>query len=449
MVRVCLTACLQFLLVACVVASDLHLSGDGSQIKLGKRAIISADRLCGAPAAPTIQAIQITGIPPLGLSLRDFVLDGPAMTVLHSLHKVKETCTHATVTEPCAVGEVVAAYGWPAGFFCTFAGAGGGVKLGPIHARRVEEDGGYGTLVAVNCSMPSFSQLSSILSGKPGPTTEKVTVGISHFVPAAQGDSFDTNATVLVYAGAWEGDQFEVFVDSPPSPPPKSPPPSPPLPPPSPLVPPPPPPPLKYSCSAIHAADPSSSSGVHMIADADGGTQPMPVHCDMVTSGGGWTLIMVRTNTGGTTTSKELITPSSHGQAMTEERLQALRSGATEVMVQQSGGAVYCGSCSTCVIGDIGRMNQANCKKFSDVSSLTEIMWAHNENSGCIGKGMDYSLFFGSALGSSTTQKTYFSSFSALKFHRPCTAGNPGVTSSFASGSYGMYEIAAVYLRHG
>jgi hypothetical protein len=287
--------------------------------------------------------------------------------------------------EPYAVGEVDAAYGWPAGCFCTFAGAGGRVKLGPVHARRVEEHGGYGTRVAVNCSMPSLLQLSSILSGKPGPITEKVTVGISHFVPTAQEDSFETNATALEYAGAWEGDQFEVFVDSLTSPPPTNPPPSPPLPPspaPSPSAPPPSLPDLKFSCSAIHAADPSAPSGVHMIADADGGTQPMPVHCDMVTSGGGWTLIMVRTNTGGTTASNNLITPSSHGQAMTEERLQAQRSGATEVMVQQSGSTRDCKLCSACVIGNIGRMKQANCKKFDDLASLTEAIWAHNEDSG-------------------------------------------------------------------
>ena len=90
------TACIQLLLVACVVAGDLHLVSDNAQIKLGTRAIISADRLCGAPAAPTIQVVQINGIPPLGrLSLRHFTPDEPAMTVLHSLHKVKETCTLA------------------------------------------------------------------------------------------------------------------------------------------------------------------------------------------------------------------------------------------------------------------------------------------------------------------------------------------------------------------
>ena len=57
-------------------------------------------------------------------------------------------------------------------------------------------------------------------------------------------------------------------------------------------------------------------------------------------------------------------------------------------------------------------------------------------------------MFFGYTLNGYNMQN-YFSSLSTLNFYRDCTTGDPGVTSSFATGTHGEYEIAAVYLRHG
>jgi hypothetical protein len=64
-------------------------------------------------------------------------------------------------------------------------------------------------------------------------------------------------------------------------------------------------------CAEIKASNPSAASGVYTIdPDGDSGNAPFSAYCDMVTGGGGWTLVAHNTNTVGWMNIDSNLTPS-------------------------------------------------------------------------------------------------------------------------------------------
>jgi hypothetical protein len=118
-------------------------------------------------------------------------------------------------------------------------------------------------------------------------------------------------------------------------------------------------------------------------------------------------------------------------------RFAAIRQGASEALMLSSGSQIHCSGCSQCIVAGIETLNSANCKPFSDVSSLAETVMAHHENSGCGVSGGDYSLFFG-VNEDNPGRHNYFSSVSDNKLYRACDAVDA------SSGEYGEFQYAAM-----
>jgi hypothetical protein len=137
------------------------------------------------------------------------------------------------------------------------------------------------------------------------------------------------------------------------------------------------------------------------------------------------------------------LSKSMRASAITDQRFKALQTSAIEVMVLSSGRLITGSRQNSCIVADVGTMNHANCKAFSDVKSLTETMMAHDEKAGCSGSGSDYSLFYGTPYSGKTKggvrRHNYFSNL-AMPIFRPCGASLPTQT-------WNEYQYTSMYLR--
>ncbi len=143
------------------------------------------------------------------------------------------------------------------------------------------------------------------------------------------------------------------------------------------------------SCANLLASDPATPSGYYDI-DVDG-SGPIPtanLYCDMNFDGGGWTLVGSFANTSATVNSLGVTIDSN--AYVSDDIYQALISSAsdsvrfsfgTELRVQTTNlGNMTCHS-----------LNQPNALEGVQLKA-NEVVWAHEEISGCDGTGLDYTI---------------------------------------------------------
>ena len=179
------------------------------------------------------------------------------------------------------------------------------------------------------------------------------------------------------------------------------------------------------ACAEVLADDPGALSDVYTIdPDGDGGLDPFDVYCDMDTMGGGWTLVMNRTNDQETIKVSGVLTPSDTSQAVDNARWAALRDASTETI------AVFD---STVFVASLSDLAAARCTPLATDLSANPI--AHDEDAGCDTKGGDYSNWFGID-GGVQDRNTYFWNGSSMPFF--ITSPTPAA-ASFVPDEASMY----------
>eukprot|EP01048_Picozoa_sp_COSAG05_P015674 COSAG05_NODE_1918_length_3836_cov_4.174333_1_plen_875_part_10 len=131
--------------------------------------------------------------------------------------------------------------------------------------------------------------------------------------------------------------------------------------------------PKALSCSDVLAQNSEAKSGFYPLdPDGLGGHEPFHAYCDMHTAGGGWTLIANREDGSPLKMTTEPLSKEMLTQAMDDKRFMLFKHSVTEVLQLSSGLQEECDNCSPCIMANIQDLNNALCKKFSEVQSLGE-----------------------------------------------------------------------------
>ncbi len=145
------------------------------------------------------------------------------------------------------------------------------------------------------------------------------------------------------------------------------------------------------SCLDIKERNPKAKDGIYKI-DVDGSSslQPIDVYCNMSQEGGGWTLIAHHADGISRIKPVNLVNTSTYGVIKTPELWSAIsKNMTTGMMFVDEHGKISMLSAAS--------LNNGNCDSVSNHKDLSRPIqtvggiW-HNENSGCNGKGGDYSL---------------------------------------------------------
>jgi hypothetical protein len=143
------------------------------------------------------------------------------------------------------------------------------------------------------------------------------------------------------------------------------------------------------SCQGILAMNPSSADGFYqMDPDGNGGSEPFEAYCDMTHEGGGWTLYANHADGIATIQTREQVTPTEYG-AMTSSHWQTVRDNMTT-------GMMFIDEHNRVSTISASKLQSGNCTSIQNVNDLLNLgnrghIW-HNENVGCGGTGLDYSV---------------------------------------------------------